>query len=386
MNILYGVVGEGMGHATRSEAIIRHLLGQGHRVLIVASGKAEPYLRGALAGHANAAVDEIGGTFIKYAENRVRLWETVASLMKALPTAAVMNAREIMKLNALEKVPGEAIQAVVTDFESLAHAFGKMKGLPIINIDNQGIITRCDHSALAIPKTYGFDRFVTDMVVRFKVIDCDAYLVTTFFFPPVKPSCRENTFLFTPILRPEIYRAGQSLESGETKTGEHVLVYQTSESFLALLDILNGLDRKVIVYGFDPERYQSRFPRLELKGRDREGFFRDLATARAVVTGGGFSLMSEAVHLGKPILSIPIEGQFEQILNALYLEHLGYGVHADSRLLKGDPAGFRAKLDSFFERECEFRESLARYRVEHGRTDNAAILAKVDECLGRLAG
>ena len=43
MNILYGVVGEGMGHATRSKVILDHLYPQ-HRILIVASGKAHDYL------------------------------------------------------------------------------------------------------------------------------------------------------------------------------------------------------------------------------------------------------------------------------------------------------------------------------------------------------
>ena len=57
-------------------------------------------------------------------------------------------------------------------------------------------------------------------------------------------------------------------------------------------------------------------------------FIDDLRTARAVVAGGGFTLMSEAVYLRKPMLSVPVERQFEQVLNALYLEELGYGTHA----------------------------------------------------------
>lgn len=265
MNILYGVVGEGMGHATRSEEIIRHLLAQGHRVLVVASGKAEPYLRTVLAGEAHAAVDEIAGLFIRYADNKVRLWDTVASLMRTLPTAAVLNFRELRKLRGLEDIPGGSIDAVVTDFESLAHAFGKMRHLPVVNIDNQGIITRCDHAALRIPGAHRFERWITDIIVRMKVVRCDAYLVTTFFFPPVKESCRDNTFLFPPILRREVYAAA----ADPGPEADHVLVYQTSESFVGLLEILNDLPGRFVVYGFDPEKYRARFPRLELKGATR---------------------------------------------------------------------------------------------------------------------
>ena len=55
------------------------------------------------------------------------------------------------------------------------------------------------------------------------------------------------------------------------------------------------------------------------------GFVDDLRTARAVIAGGGFSLMSEAVSLHVPMLSVPLERQFEQMLNAQYLSALGYG-------------------------------------------------------------
>jgi uncharacterized protein (TIGR00661 family) len=47
----------------------------------------------------------------------------------------------------------------------------------------------------------------------------------------------------------------------------------------------------------------------------------DLASARAVVCTAGFTLLSEARHLGKPVLAVPNRGFFEQALNALYLRH-----------------------------------------------------------------
>ena len=40
MRILYGVVGEGMGHAMRSRVVLEHLFGQGHEVEIMVSGRA----------------------------------------------------------------------------------------------------------------------------------------------------------------------------------------------------------------------------------------------------------------------------------------------------------------------------------------------------------
>ena len=44
MRILYGVVGEGMGHAIRSKTICEHLVSEGHEVKIVVSGRAHALL------------------------------------------------------------------------------------------------------------------------------------------------------------------------------------------------------------------------------------------------------------------------------------------------------------------------------------------------------
>ena len=44
MRVLYGLVGDGLGHAIRSSVVIEHLLADGHEVHLVASGRAIPYL------------------------------------------------------------------------------------------------------------------------------------------------------------------------------------------------------------------------------------------------------------------------------------------------------------------------------------------------------
>jgi len=79
--------------------------------------------------------------------------------------------------------------------------------------------------------------------------------------------------------------------------------------------------------------------------------------------------MSEAVYLHKPMLSVPVKKQFEQILNGRYLERLGYGLTADDITA--------ARLGELLERVGEFQGNLARYRQD----GNADLLAKLDEVL-----
>ena len=113
---------------------------------------------------------------------------------------------------------------------------------------------------------------------------------------------------------------------------------------------------------------------LELRPRSNEGFIEALRTARGVVAGGGFSLLSEAVYLGKPILSIPLRGQFEQTMNARYTERLGYGLSA--------PTLTPEMVGDFIERIPDFEDALAAYEQSGNSTTLGAI---EDRALGAAA-
>jgi UDP:flavonoid glycosyltransferase YjiC (YdhE family) len=100
-----------------------------------------------------------------------------------------------------------------------------------------------------------------------------------------------------------------------------------------------------------------------------QGFIDDLRTARGVVAGGGYTLMSEAVYLHKPMLSLPVGGQFEQVLNGLWLEKLGYGMHAK--------ALDQPTLGAFLEKVPDCAKALAGYQQD----GNKKIIAALDEQL-----
>ena len=74
----------------------------------------------------------------------------------------------------------------------------------------------------------------------------------------------------------------------------------------ALVKILKTLPYTFEVYGTDKNETDSNVTLHAFSGTD---FLEDLKTARAVVAGGGFSLMSEAVSLRIPMLAVPIENQ-----------------------------------------------------------------------------
>ena len=81
-------------------------------------------------------------------------------------------------------------------------------------------------------------------------------------------------------------------------------------------------NEKFIVYGFNKNEVDGN---LHFKLFNENEFYDDLASAKAVICNGGFTFISEAIHLKKPIYSIPARGNFEQTLNGYYVQRLGYG-------------------------------------------------------------
>jgi uncharacterized protein (TIGR00661 family) len=314
MRILYGVVGEGMGHATRSKVVCEHLVARGHEVKIVVSGRAHGFLAKTFSD-----VVEIRGLTIRYVDNRMDRDGTLARNVVAAPAMLAANVSAYMR-----KVASFKPHAVISDFDSFAYFFAKRHGLPVMSIDNQQLISRCKLGKFA-KKGVKIDYQMTKAFVRAKLPACDHYVITTFFFPAVRPKYEKTTTLVPPILRKSILDAKK--KARPPQAGEHVLVYQTSTSDTKLLDELNAIEgARFVVYGL---RKNARVGNCTLKDFSEEGFVEDLASARAVVANGGLSLLGEAIYLGKPIFSVPVRNQYEQVLNARYLEELGWGLAAD---------------------------------------------------------
>jgi uncharacterized protein (TIGR00661 family) len=163
------------------------------------------------------------------------------------------------------------------------------------------------------------------------------------------------------ILRPEILDA-----AGEP--GEHLLVYQTQVGAEKLPRVLAACGVPCRVYGLRRDLTEDVVEgNLTYRPFSERTFVDDLRTARGVVAGGGFSLLSEAVFLRRPVLSIPVGGQVEQLLNALYLDRLGYGMHAEEPT---DDA-----LAAFLERIPDCERALASYSQD----GNTVALATVRE-------
>jgi uncharacterized protein (TIGR00661 family) len=353
MKILYGVVGEGMGHAMRSRVILEHLVAQNHDVEIMASGRAVDFLAKRFEG-----VNKIHGLHMIYEENRVRpaktLWSNVV-------TGAVGVPKNIAAY--FELITSFRPEAVISDFESWTYLYAKTHRLPILSVDNMQIINRT-----TLPETivagHQAEFQLTKTFIKSKLPWCNNYFVTTFFRPEIR---KERTRLFPPILRPEIL-------SAKRRSGEHLLVYTTGEGNEGFAEALAQTGLECRIYGMRRGITEEQVDgNLRFQPFSEDKFIDDLASCKAVIAGGGFTLMGEAVYLHKPMLAVPLARQFEQVLNARYLEHEGFGRHAETLDVK-TVLDFVAAVPA-----CE--EKLASY-TQNG---NQEIQHAIDEWLDKAA-
>jgi uncharacterized protein (TIGR00661 family) len=311
MRILYGVTGEGLGHAMRSRVIAEHLRERGHDVKLVASRRACNYLRGYFDD-----VDEIPGLTLSYAKGGIARTRTLYRNAR-LARSAVRDSVDLYRYPMLEFQP----DLCISDLDSFAHVFGRIAGRPVISIDHHHVMDRCAHPVIGRGRAP-----LTRAIVRAKVPGCRHYIVTSFYQPPLRPRALGTTTIVGPILRREILRLTPTV-------GDHVLVYQTATRDL-VAPLFALPDQRFVVYGTHEERTLAN---VTFRRFDEDQFLADLASARAVICNGGYTLMSEALHLGKPILSVPLRRHGEQQLNALYLEALGLGrraKHPDANIFR----------------------------------------------------
>lgn len=343
--ILYGVNGEGSGHSTRAKEVLSHLVRAGHSVHVVSFDRGLRNLKD------DFEVTEIYGLRFAYVNDRVRYRRTLGKNLLTVPQAA----RSFRRL--LRQADDWGIELVITDFEPLSCRVAHRRGLPLISIDNQHCLTDAE---ITYPREYRREAAAAKLVTRLMTPRAGARLIISFFQAPVR---RKRTWLFPPILRREV------LETRPT-TGEHILVYVTSPSS-KLAELLGRIRGRFFLYGFDREGEDGN---LTFKKPSLAGFLADLAGCRAVIANAGFSLVSEALYLGKPYLAYPVQRQFEQVFNAYYVDKMGYGAWWDE-LNKERVESFLYNLDA-----C--RERLAGYP----RQDNSALLARLDALIAEYLG
>lgn len=321
--ILYAASGDGYGHAVRAHSVGAGLLARGHDVRFVSSHKTIQYLSSFFPDR----LHEVFGLLTTYVEGSVQIWTTLVSNLQRAGQGLGTSLRALDHL-----LVGFDPDLVITDFEPFTALRARRRGIPFISLDNQHLLTHCvvDH-----PAGYRGDRLNAYLAIRIYFGGAKRYLVTSFIPAPVR---YHSTTVVAPILRSSVY-------DRVPRDDGFLLAYMgASGSFARTCRVLErDADLPVRAYGFGREGSSGR---VEFKRTDPHEFLNDLASCRAVIATAGHSLVSECLHLEKPMLLAPIQRQYEQVLNAYHVQKLGVG-RACNGLDASTLREFLAKVDSY---------------------------------------
>lgn len=330
MNILYGLAGEGFGHSSRARVVVPYLEGRGHNVKVITYGQALNVLK-----KEGFDVFEIKGMHIHFKAGRVDALETLKKgLINFLKNAEKSkNIYEVMK---------NKYDLCISDMEPLVPMLSSWYNLPLLSLDNQHRLTNLE---LKISKKYQLEFIAAKAITNLFVSKGDWYIITNFGKTKIKKSCKKNTLIVPPIIRESVRRL-------EPEKGKYILVYLTKKDN-HVLRVLKEIREKFVVYGYNVEKKEKNLS-FHKAG---EGFLKELAGCRGIIATAGFSLISEALYLKKPYLALPLQGHFEQMLNALCLKSSGFGEYSENLN--------RKDVESFLSNLGKYREKLSKYNPDY---------------------
>jgi len=286
MKILYGVQTTGNGHLVRSAAIISVLREMGHSVFTLMSGDQEKTLSRPQVYQPYEF--RPGLTFITR-NGRIRYLETLRQLR------LYRFYRDIRSFSAQD------FDLAVTDYEPLTARIARRNKIPSIGV---GHLYAFAHR-VPLPKN---DPLGVAIMRRFAPADIPLGLHWHHFGSPILP----------PTIPEDVYEKEHPLET-------KILVYFPFESPERIGEFLRPF-REFTFHIYTPGlRAPHEEGHLLWRPVSRRNFVDDLADCSGVMCNAGFSLLSEALHLGRKILAKPVSGQVEQKANALALWRLGLG-------------------------------------------------------------
>lgn len=282
MNILYGVQCTGNGHLTRSLKVICRLKQMGHNVDILLSGK--EYKK-------NIKYD------VKYRFKGFALYNN--------PKGGIDYLKTIMSFDILRFLDNIHLDVnkydkVISDFEPITAWACKLHDKKCYGLSNQ-------YSLLSkkVPRK-GRD-YVGEFILKWMAPASDKLGIHF-------QSYDDN--IYKPIINDDIMDRNYEEQ-------EHYTVYLPSFSLSKIVTQLNNYKNTKFHIFHGDVNGTYRYNNCLIFPINRKIFLESFTTCSGVITNSGFQTTSEALYMGKKLMTIPLRGQYEQECNMVALKEMG---------------------------------------------------------------
>lgn len=286
MKILFAIQGTGNGHLSRARDVYPELAKYGHVDVLISGIQADvefPF---------PVKYKLYGMSFIFGSKGGVDIWLTAKRL-------------KLFKLiRDIRKLPVNDYDLVVNDFEPVSAWACKLHRKPCIGLSHQAAVM-----APNAPQPEKGD-LKGELVLKHYAPVTAAY---GFHFR------RYSKNIYTPIIRQGI-RQLQPTDEG------HYTVYLPSYDDKALVEHLSHFTEVQWQVFSKHNKEPFSFKNVHIQPIQNEAFIKSMASSTGVLCGAGFEGPAEALYLGKKLMVIPMQAQYEQQCNAAAAAQIGVPV------------------------------------------------------------
>lgn len=283
MNILYGIQGTGHGHISRARELLPEL-SKYASVDVLISGSASQL--------------NINGD-IKFRKHGISLTYNRNGGVSVLDT--LRHFRPIRFISDVQSTTLSDYDLVISDYEPVSSWSAKLENVPCIGLSHQASFLSSQ-----TPRPAQRSLVAETLLQHFAPAD----RAIGFHFK------RYDDFVAPPIIRSAI----RDLEVSESN---HITVYLPAYHHEVLQEIFAPFTH-VDWHIFSPAcSVVQRGQNFRIHPISNQPFLDSFASCSGVICNAGFETCAEAMYLGKKLLPIPIQRQYEQECNAAGLQELG---------------------------------------------------------------
>ncbi|MGB3468363.1 MAG: glycosyltransferase family protein [Cyclobacteriaceae bacterium] len=338
---LFIIQGEGRGHMTQAISLYRILKKNGHEVCEVIVGKSirrqiPDFFYNQLDG---CKIDTIESpNFITDKKNKsIRIRPTVIANLKRLKTFR----RSLNKLH--QKVLEHQPDVIVNFYDFLGGIYNRLyPHSRFICIAHQYL---AQHPEFPFAKGNFWDR--QSLKIANKVTSMKALKRLALSFSDGYKHC-EGIVITPPLLREELF-------SVHTLDENFILVYMVNDGYAEEVMNFHRDHPEVSLHCFwdrkNAQETEVVDETLCFHQINDVKFIEKMAACSGYASTAGFESICEAMLLGKPVMMVPVAGQYEQACNAIDAERAGAGICSDKFDIdilldyisqhKSNPTGFK---------------------------------------------
>lgn len=321
MNFLFIIQGEGRGHMTQAIALAQVLNTMGHQVSAVCIGTSK---RRAIPDFVKNAFTipihqfESPNFYTDKKHKGIKIGKTI--------TNNLIKSKDFIKsLEKIHALVSEYDPDIILNFYDILGGLYNLLYRPKGQFWVIGHQYLSEHRSFVFAKGFRLEKYLFKLNNQITALGADKKLALS--FRPLEDEPKKKIVVLPPLLR-------KDLKNLTRQQGDFYLTYMVNHGYSE--EVMNFAKRnpKIKIEAFwDKKEAGKEFKALDnltFHQVDDRLFLEKMATCKGLVSTAGFESICEAMYLGKPVMFIPVQGQYDQLCNALDAEISGAGVQHTS--------------------------------------------------------